>query len=161
MVRIKFTFCSATLKKPQKNKHNFIFIWITIWILWKHECNQTEIVKQYEKIIFQQIIFNYCKPFFKKRDYSKNKFEIHERKHKFIKKKINKMIDILDNYGMNEKILSWKKIFEKTYINIAKLMYEYEIIYTAIREWNFDKKISVTKSELFEYIIKKRCEFAT
>ena len=71
------------------------------------------------------------------------------------------MIDVSNNYDINEKILFWKKIFEKTYINITKLMYKYEIVYTAVHKWNFDKKISVTKFKLFEHIIKKWCEFIT
>ena len=161
MARIKSTSCSATSKKPQKNKHNSISVWITIRTLWKHKCSQTEIVKRYEKTIFQQIIFNYCKTFLKRRDHSKNKFETHGHKHKFIKKKINKMVDVSDNYDMNEKTLFWKKVFEETCVDTAKLMYEYKTIYIAIHERSFDKKISVTKFELLEHIVKKRCEFVT
>ena len=71
------------------------------------------------------------------------------------------MIDVSDNYGMNGKTLFWKKVSGETYVDTAELMYEYEIVHTAVHEWDFDKKISVTKSELFEHIIKKRCEFVT
>ena len=71
------------------------------------------------------------------------------------------MIDVSDNCDMDGKTLSWKEVPEKTYVNTAELMYEYETVHTAVRERGFGKKISVTKSELSEHIAKKWCEFVT
>ena len=106
MARVKSTSCSATPKKPQKNKHNSTPVRATIRTLWEHECSQTEIAKRYEGAISQQIISNCCRTSPRRRGHSKNKPETRGRKHKFTKKEVDRMVDVSDNCGMDGKTLS-------------------------------------------------------